>query len=158
MLLLYNHHKVVFHIPKADITLAAFIVMPHFLRLRYLRRTTFTITVRRDLLVKQRLLDHLEEAGYYSEKDLQSLGETMEKMHMIVERGKDTYSPGLVTLLIARLHTCDTLLEQRRKKLAVLSPELSPIYEKLISILRTMSAANTKQKVTLLVTHYEDVA
>ena len=104
------------------------------------------------LICRQRLLDHLGEAGYYSEKDLESLGVTIEKMRSVVERAKDNSSTHLLTLLAARLDKCDKLLALRREKLKDLSPQLAPIYEKTISILRSIAAANTKCKVGLVVT------
>ena len=95
----------------------------------------------------QRLLDHLQEAAFYSAKDLDSINTTCEKMRETLERGKETYSPHLLTLLENRLHKCQATLSELRKPLANLSPELTPIYEKLVSILRSMAAANTRHKV-----------
>lgn len=103
--------------------------------------------IRRSLTIAQRLLDHLHEAAFYSAKDLDSINTTCERMRETLERGKDTYSPHLLTLLQNRLDKCQVTLSELQKPLANLSPELTPIHEKLVSILRSMAAANTRNKV-----------
>ena len=70
-------------------------------------------------------------------------------MRETIERGKDTYSPHLLTLLTNRLDTCHIVLEELQATLAHLSPELVPTHERLISILRSMAAANTRHNVRL---------
>jgi hypothetical protein len=44
-----------------------------------------------------RLCEHLKEAAFYSKKDLQSIEDTLEKMEYALEKGKDQYSPYLLT-------------------------------------------------------------
>lgn len=95
----------------------------------------------------QRLLDHLEEAAYYSQKDLVSMSETLEKMQETVERGKLSYSPHLVTLLEARMQTCKNQLAKRQDYLKQIDPELTSTWEKLVSLLRSLAALNTRSKV-----------
>ena len=95
----------------------------------------------------QRLLDHLKEAGFYSAKDLDGIEDTFSSMRETIERGKDTYSPHLLTLLTNRLDTCHIVLEELQATLAHLSPELVPTHERLVSILRSMAAANTRHSV-----------
>ncbi|KAL3445742.1 hypothetical protein BJX65DRAFT_280768 [Aspergillus insuetus] len=94
----------------------------------------------------QRLLDHLEEAGFYSTKDLSSITKTLADMHETLERGRDTYSPALLTLLESRLDKCQLKLEKLQTGLAKLSPELASTHETLVSILRSTSAVNTRSK------------
>ena len=95
----------------------------------------------------QRLLDHLKEAGLFSAKDLDSIDHTFDSMRETLHRGKETYSPALLTLLENRLDTCHKLLEELQASVASLSPELTPIHEKLISIIRSLAATNTRSKV-----------
>ena len=95
----------------------------------------------------QRLVDHLKEAGFYSAKDLDGIEDTFTSMRETIQRGKETYSPHLLTLLKKRLDTCHVTLEGLRASLATLSPELVPTHEKLVSILRSMAAANTRHNV-----------
>ncbi|KAL2808711.1 hypothetical protein BJX63DRAFT_408255 [Aspergillus granulosus] len=94
----------------------------------------------------QRLLDHLEEAGFYSSKDLSSITKTLADMHETLDRGRDTYSPALLTLLESRLDKCQIKLEKLRSGLAKLCPELASTHETLVSILRSTSAVNTRSK------------
>ncbi|KAJ0420615.1 hypothetical protein BJY00DRAFT_130273 [Aspergillus carlsbadensis] len=94
----------------------------------------------------QRLLDHLEEAGFYSTKDLSSITKTLADMHETLHRGRDTYSPALLTLLESRLDKCKIKLEKLQSGLAKLSSELASTHETLVSILRSTSAVNTRSK------------
>lgn len=68
-------------------------------------------------------------------------------MQKTLKNGEGKYSPHLITLLSNRLDTCQSLLSDLEATLADLSPELTPIHEKLVSILRSISAANTRAKV-----------
>jgi hypothetical protein len=95
----------------------------------------------------QRLLDHLKEVAFYSAKDLVSIEHSLQEYRKAVERGKYSYSPHLLALLEARISVCDKLLHDLQENLASLTPELRPIYEKLVSILRSLSACNTRSKV-----------
>ncbi|KAL2864634.1 uncharacterized protein BJX67DRAFT_361062 [Aspergillus lucknowensis] len=94
----------------------------------------------------QRLLDHLEEAGFYSAKDLSSITKTLTEMRETLDRGRDTYSPALLTLLESRLDKCQIKLEKLQSGLAKLSPELASTHETLVSILRSTAAVNTRSK------------
>ncbi|KAL9108675.1 MAG: hypothetical protein Q9227_006621 [Pyrenula ochraceoflavens] len=93
-----------------------------------------------------RLLEHVKEAAFYSYKDLVSIEQTLKKMETTLEQGKETYSPALVNLLHNRLQICNNLLNDLREYIKTISPELSPTWEKLVSILRSTAAANTKSK------------
>ena len=95
----------------------------------------------------QRLLDHLKEAGFFSAKDLDSIEHRFVIMRETILRGQDAYSPHLLTLLSNRLDTCHKILEELHASMAEMSPDLAPIHEKLVSILRSMAAANTRSNV-----------
>ncbi|KZF25680.1 hypothetical protein L228DRAFT_227583 [Xylona heveae TC161] len=94
----------------------------------------------------KRLLDHLKEAAFYSAKDLDSMSGTLESLRENLRRGSNTYPPELLTLLEARLTKCESLLHELQKPLWNLPASLTPIHEKLVSILRLIAAANTRQK------------
>ncbi|KAL8764525.1 MAG: hypothetical protein Q9209_007981 [Squamulea sp. 1 TL-2023] len=94
----------------------------------------------------RRLLDHLKEAAFYSPKDLESASQALDSMQKTLKRGEESHSPYLLKLLRDRLDTCRHLLSDLQSSLADLSPELTPTYERLVSILRSISAANTRQK------------
>ncbi|KAJ5321171.1 hypothetical protein N7476_004173 [Penicillium atrosanguineum] len=94
----------------------------------------------------QRLLDHLEEAGFYSSKDLNSITKTLESLRETLDRGRNNYSPALLTLLESRLEECQISLAKLQKGLALLAPGLAQTHETLVSILRSTSAVNTRSK------------
>ncbi|KAL1623693.1 hypothetical protein SLS56_008142 [Neofusicoccum ribis] len=94
----------------------------------------------------KRLLDHLYEAAFFSPKDLDSIEQRLQEYRTSVERGKETYSPHLITLLEARMDVCQELLGKLQHSFEKLSPELKSTYEKLVSLLRSLSACNTRSK------------
>ena len=100
-------------------------------------------------MLPQRLLDHLQEAKLFTAKDLVSIFETLDSMRENLARSKERHSPHLLTLLENRINTCEKLLKDLKAQVASISPEMVPIQEKLISILRSMAAANTRSKVRL---------
>lgn len=94
----------------------------------------------------KRLLDHLMEVGLYSEKDLTHISHTLEKLRHIVKSADDTYSAKLVTLLSNRIELCQISLSNLQSRLNRLGGDLPATHEKLISILRSISLANTRTK------------
>lgn len=98
----------------------------------------------------KRLLDHLTEAVLFSAKDLEHISHTLEKLRIIVTSSDQAYSSKLVTLLANRLDVCQTSLTNLQRHLERLGPGLPATHEKLISILRCISLANTKSTVSLL--------
>lgn len=95
------------------------------------------------------LLQHLLEVDLYSSKDLDHVTHTMARLRSIVKNAEtdSSYSPKLITLLSNRLTVCQGLLDQLLGRLARLTHDLPAIHEKLISILRSISLANTRTKV-----------
>ncbi|KAI9701608.1 MAG: hypothetical protein M1836_001664 [Candelina mexicana] len=93
----------------------------------------------------QRLLDHLEEAAFYLPKDLQSISHTIDAMRDTLKRGADTYSSHLLALLKSRLARCQESLSTLQRSLSGLAPNLTSVHEKLVTILRAVAAANTRQ-------------
>ncbi|KAF9880756.1 hypothetical protein CkaCkLH20_01798 [Colletotrichum karsti] len=94
----------------------------------------------------RRLLDHLTEVDLFSAKDLESISHTVEKLAYNVKSTENEYSPYLITLLSNRLERCKKSLAHLQKRLDRLEDPLPKTYEKLISILRSMSLANTRTK------------
>ncbi|AEO63605.1 uncharacterized protein THITE_2109099 [Thermothielavioides terrestris NRRL 8126] len=94
----------------------------------------------------KRLLDHLAEARLFSSKDLDSISNTLGKLDDILKNAESKHSPYLVELLAKREALCKSMLDNLRKQLDQLDEPLQAVYEKLISIIRSMSLANTKAK------------
>jgi hypothetical protein len=95
----------------------------------------------------KRLLDHLTEVDLYSAKDLVHLASTLDTLRANVKHAERTYSPKLITLLSNRIEVCQELLSNLQSRLDRLGGDLPAIHEKLISILRSISLANTRTKV-----------
>jgi hypothetical protein len=102
----------------------------------------------------KRLLDHLNEVDLYSAKDLESINTTLARLSKsIVQASKGTgpdreHSPYLLELMTKRVERCQATLGNLEKRLDRISEPLLAKHEKLISILRCISAANTKSKVS----------
>lgn len=94
----------------------------------------------------KRLLDHLIEVDLYSAKDLDHVSGTIQNLRQIVRNAEASYSPKLLTLLSNRLDVCQSLLTNLLVRLGRLEDGLPAIHEKLISILRSISLANTRSK------------
>jgi hypothetical protein len=94
-----------------------------------------------------RLCLHLQEAAFYSKRDLTSLGHTLDKMQETLDHSKEKYSEHLLTRIQYRLEVCQGMLQELNDFLATLSPEMTPTWEKLVSILRAIAALNTRSKV-----------
>lgn len=95
----------------------------------------------------KRLLDHLQEAGFYSPKDLDGIAQHIQEWEDSIARTRDDHSPHLVTLLEARIEVCQKTLKELRAHLSRLDPEMLDTYQKLVSILRSLSACNTRSRV-----------
>lgn len=77
-------------------------------------------------------------------------------MRETLDRGRDTYSPALLTLLESRMDHCKISLEKLEDGLRVLDPALVQTHETLVSILRSTSAVNTRSKVRLQVCSFSN--
>lgn len=102
----------------------------------------------------KRLLDHLTEVDLFSAKDLESISETLNQLSRNIKHSSEYSSPYLITLLMNRLDLCKRSLASLQKRLSRLEDPLPNVHEKLISILRSISLANTRTKVLLLIALY----
>jgi len=82
----------------------------------------------------------------YSAKDLNHVTHTLETLRKVVETAKPSYPQTLITLLSNRLDVCQALNNNLVSRLDRLTGDLPKLHEKLISILRSLSLANTKSK------------
>lgn len=84
---------------------------------------------------------------FYSGKDLETLSKNLVDCRRYVERGREEYSPHLLTLLDARIKVCEDTLADLELNLSQLTPELIPLWEKLVSLLRSLAGCNAKSRV-----------
>ncbi|AEO57080.1 hypothetical protein MYCTH_2058974 [Thermothelomyces thermophilus ATCC 42464] len=94
----------------------------------------------------KRLLDHLTEARLFSAKDLTSISNTLDRLEGILANDEPHHSPYLAELLAHRCARCKSTLAKLREQLDQLDEPVQVVWERLISILRSMSLANTKSK------------
>ncbi|POR32407.1 Uncharacterized protein TPAR_07385 [Tolypocladium paradoxum] len=100
----------------------------------------------------KRLLDHLTEADLYSAKDLESIKSTLAKLAKSIHQAQNEdgsaaqHSPYLLALLSKRVERCQASLANLQKRLERIGEPLLVMHEKMISILRQISLANTKAK------------
>ncbi|CAG8983060.1 hypothetical protein HYALB_00006088 [Hymenoscyphus albidus] len=93
----------------------------------------------------KRLLDHLTEVNLYTEKDTAHCSTVLEKLREIVKTDS-THEPNFLKLLSNRIEVCQLALTNLQNRAPRLGGDLPAIHEKLISIMRSMSSANTKTK------------
>lgn len=70
----------------------------------------------------------------------------MKECRHYVDRGQDEYSPDLLTLLDARIKVCEDTLATLQLNLSDLTPELTPKWDKLVSLLRSLAGCNARSK------------
>ncbi|CAO1633113.1 unnamed protein product [Sympodiomycopsis kandeliae] len=116
-----------------------------FLTIGKSRETPATFS---QLASMKQLLDHLAESGIYTEADLQPFEKRLAELRAIIrkdtEQGK--HPTQLTKLMMRKLEGCEKVLQQLQGTLSVLSVELVPIHQKLVSIRRQIAAAAAKPK------------
>ncbi|TKY85799.1 hypothetical protein EX895_005340 [Sporisorium graminicola] len=96
----------------------------------------------------KQLLDHLHESGIYTEADLQPFGSRLSELREIICRDGEAgrHPPQLTKLMTRKLEACEKMVRKLEGTLKVLSVELVPIHQKIISIRRQLAAAAAKPK------------
>jgi hypothetical protein len=95
----------------------------------------------------KRILDHLKEAAHYSPKDLKGLSGQIEQWQKSIDRAKEAHSDALLTLLQARIDVCKAQLKELNDALSTMDEATMAQWDKLVSILRLLSACNCRSKV-----------
>ncbi|KAK6533846.1 hypothetical protein TWF281_005197 [Arthrobotrys megalospora] len=108
------------------------------------------------LVVIKTLLYHLKNAGAYSRQDLKSLEAKFDDVDRIIENGKDKYEhmdhgsrQMWLQFFKSQLEDCRRSLVPVKQNLEGLSHQLDPLYEKLVSLIRQITAAGSRPKVVL---------
>jgi len=73
----------------------------------------------------------------------------MNKVKAIVERGQGKHNEQVLLLLDARIKNCEGTLAELKLALSQLSSDLTPVHEKLVSILRSLSGLNSRATVPM---------
>ncbi|KAF8871066.1 hypothetical protein CPB84DRAFT_1801256 [Gymnopilus junonius] len=89
----------------------------------------------------------MNESAVYNEADLKPFQKRLAELRQIVQQdGEHAKNPKAVTKLLERqLNECEAIVKQLQESLAVLSPELVPLHQKLVTIRRQLVALAAKE-------------
>ncbi|KAF8909323.1 hypothetical protein CPB84DRAFT_1813050 [Gymnopilus junonius] len=95
----------------------------------------------------RQILNHMNESAVYNEADLKPFQKRLAELRQIVQQdGEHAKNPKAVTKLLERqLNECEAIVKQLQESLAVLSPELVPLHQKLVTIRRQLVALAAKE-------------
>jgi len=86
----------------------------------------------------------MNESAVYNESDLAPFDRRLNELRQIVHQ--DSKQPKALTKLLERqLHECDAIVKHMQDSLSVLSPELVPLHQKLVTIRRQLVALAAKE-------------
>jgi hypothetical protein len=95
----------------------------------------------------QQILNHMNESAVYNESDLAPFHRRLGELRHIVqhdgEHGK--HPKAFIKLLERQLNECDAIVQSLQDSLAVLSVELIPVHQKLVTIRRQLVALAAKE-------------
>lgn len=90
------------------------------------------------------LLAHLQESGFFTEKDIQGVADKLDEYREFIELSRDAHIPEMITILEMELDECQSALRPLRSKLESLSPELSELQTKLVSMRRSIRSLESR--------------
>jgi len=95
----------------------------------------------------RQILSHMNESAVYNETDLAPFHKRLSELRQIVHQdGEHVKHPKSLTKLLERqLNECEAIVTQMQESLAVLSPELLPVHQKLVTIRRQLVALAAKE-------------
>ncbi|KAJ9124124.1 hypothetical protein QFC22_000919 [Naganishia vaughanmartiniae] len=96
----------------------------------------------------RQLLDHMNESGIYTQADLQPFAHRLQVLKTIIKRDKEEgkHPAAIVKLMMRKLEDSERLLQTLLKSLSVLSVELVPVHQRLVSIRRQLVALAAQHK------------
>ncbi|KAK6509930.1 hypothetical protein TWF481_004652 [Arthrobotrys musiformis] len=101
------------------------------------------------LVVIKTLLYHLKNAGAYSRQDLKALEARLDDIARIIENGKEKHGQVWFCFFKSQLEDCRRSLVPVKQNLDGLSYQLDPLYEKLVSLIRQITAVGSRPKVAI---------
>jgi hypothetical protein len=95
----------------------------------------------------RQILNHMNESAVYNESDLAPFHRRLNELRQIVQHNTQggKHPDALTKLLERQLHECDAIVRSLQDSLAVLSVELIPIHEKLVTIRRQLVTLAAKE-------------
>lgn len=101
------------------------------------------------LVVIKTLLYHLKNAGAYSRQDLKALEARLDDIARVIENGREKYGQVWFVFISSQLEDCRQSLAPVKNNLDGLPHQLDPLYEKLVSLIRQITAVGSRPKVVL---------
>ncbi|KAG2039826.1 hypothetical protein BDR03DRAFT_991587 [Suillus americanus] len=131
---------------RVDTTLADVFSL---LSLSYLTlgRTKECPAVYSQLASMRQFLSHMEESGVYNESDLAPFQRRLSELRHIVQQDaeRSKHPEAMTKLLERQFNECDVIMRSLQDSLSVLSVELVPIHERLVTIRRQLVALAAKE-------------
>ncbi|KAF8159603.1 hypothetical protein B0H34DRAFT_782295 [Crassisporium funariophilum] len=95
----------------------------------------------------RQILNHMNESAVYNEADLAPFHRRLNELRQIVQQDAENakHPKALTKLLERQLNECDAIVTQLEESLSVLSPELVPVHQKLVTIRRQLVALAAKE-------------
>jgi DNA-binding FrmR family transcriptional regulator len=112
-----------------------------------LGRTKECPAVYSQLASMRQFLSHMEESGVYNESDLAPFQRRLGELRHIVQQDaeKSKHPEAMTKLLERQFNECDVIMRSLQDSLSVLSVELVPIHERLVTIRRQLVALAAKE-------------
>ncbi|KAK0489104.1 hypothetical protein IW261DRAFT_1443208 [Armillaria novae-zelandiae] len=110
-------------------------------------KTRDTPAIYSQLASMRQILNHMTESAVYNESDLAPFQRRLSDLRQIVQRDASTgkHPEALTKLLERQLGECDGIVRGLQEGLAVLSDELVPIHEKLVTLRRKLVALGSRE-------------
>ncbi|KAK7445372.1 hypothetical protein VKT23_014789 [Stygiomarasmius scandens] len=95
----------------------------------------------------RKILNHMNESAVYNESDLAPFQKRIADLRQILQRdaSEGKHPEAIIKLLERQLNKCDDIVRSLQDSLSVLSVELIPIHEKLVTIRRKLVALGAKE-------------
>lgn len=110
-------------------------------------KTKDTPAVYSQIASMRQILNHMNESTVYNEGDLAPFRKRLAELRDIISRDAEAgkHPKALTKLLERQLNECDAIVKQLFDSLSILSPELVPVHQKLITIRRQLVALAAKE-------------
>ncbi|KAJ2914660.1 hypothetical protein MD484_g5763, partial [Candolleomyces efflorescens] len=110
-------------------------------------KTKDTPAVYSQIASMRQILNHMNESNVYNESDLVPFRKRLTELRDIISRDAEAgkHPKALTKLLERQLNECDAIVKQLFDSLSILSPELVPVHQKLITIRRQLATLAAKE-------------
>lgn len=96
------------------------------------------------LCTVKRILDHFKDSTTYTENDVSPIRERLSEIESIIEQDTADEAPEIIQVIKKKLELCKDLLAKVQENISTISPELTPILQKLVYIRREIMSIGSK--------------